>query len=390
MTAEQREREHALLSASGAEKWLNCPPSARLEETLPDSNSGYAAEGQLAHKIAELKLFKYFNPMGPKAYKDKMAELEADPLYAPEMQRHTDEYVEYIKGVAMSYPTNPLVFIEKRVDYSHIAPEGFGTDDCLLIHGHDLHIFDLKYGQGVPVSVENNSQLKLYALGTLQHFGMFYDLRNITLHIIQPRLEFSGSWLTSRDELMAWGESIKLIAGKAFAGEGEYQQGPWCRFCRAKNLCRARAEFQLALAPEYEMKKPPLLTDQEVGEALLKAQQLAKWAADLEEYAEAQLLAGGEIPHWKLVEGRSTRQFTDQDAAFTKLIKEGTDEALLYERKPITLTAVEKLFKKKEFESLLSDYIIKPPGKPTLAPETDKRKPITAKTTAAEDFSQPA
>ncbi|MFZ5975223.1 MAG: DUF2800 domain-containing protein [Bacillota bacterium] len=386
--AQEPEREHALLSASGAHKWLHCPPSARLEDMLPDQTSVYAEEGRLAHAIAELRLRKlYIEPMGPRKFNAALKQLQADPLYQDEMLRYTDTYVEYVQRVVHSYTQPPHIVVEKQLNYSDYAPEGFGTGDCIIIGGHALHIIDFKYGKGVSVSAESNPQMGLYALGALKEYALVYDIDVVTMAIIQPRLDNISEHLTTADDLRAWGESIKPAAQQAYNGEGEFCAGEWCRFCRAKAQCRAQADTHLALEV-FGGKLPPLLTNKEVGDILVRARNLQAWVSSLEDYALSELLKGEEIPGWKAVEGRSTRQFINTDEAFAALVAAGYDEALLYERKPITLTSVEKLLGKAKFDELLKSRIEKPPGKPALALLSDKREAITNKTTAAEAFGK--
>jgi hypothetical protein len=383
-----KERAHALLSASGAYRWLNCTPSARLEEQLPEKTSEYAEEGRLAHEIAELKLRKHFTtPMGPKQYNTALKKLQSKPLYDPEMLTHTDAYLEYIQSVVHSYPSPPYVTVEKRLNYSQYVPEGFGTGDCIVIGGKVLNVIDFKYGKGVPVDADQNPQMMLYALGALAEYSMLYAIDTVKMAIVQPRLNNTSEFEVYAEDLQAWGESIKPIAQTAFDGGGEFCSGDWCKFCRAKAQCRARSTTMTALEA-FGKKLPPLLTNDEVGNILTRAQTLKAWVADLENYALTALLQGEEISGWKAVEGRSNRQFDDTDKTFTDLIKAGIDEAVLYERKPITLTSVEKLLGKAKFVELTGAHVIKPPGKPTLAPEKDKREAIANKTTAEEAFGQ--
>jgi hypothetical protein len=369
--------KHALLGASGAARWLACTPSARLEEQFPDSASTYAAEGNLAHAIAELKLRKTFvDPMGPRKFNNQLKKLKEHQLYQPEMLKHTDTYLEYVQGLVHGFDSPPYIAVEKRVDYSEYVPEGFGTADCIIIGGNTLWVIDLKYGKGVPVAAEDNPQMMLYALGAYSAYSFLYPIEKVVMAIVQPRLDSISEWEISTDVLLYWATNTVMgAAEKAFKGEGDFVPGEHCRFCRAKSLCRARSEFNTAIEVKYP-DKPPLLSNDEVGQLLLKAQDLAKWVKDLEEYALAECLAGNEIPGWKAAEGRSVRQFTDTDAAFKVLIDAGYDEAVLYERKPITLSATEKLVGKKKFNELLASFVDKPPGKPTLVPESDKREPI--------------
>lgn len=368
--------EHAFLSASGAHRWTHCTPSAMLEKQFPDNAGSYAAEGTLAHSLAELKLRKQFEIMKMSDYKQQMAAIQADELYQPEMDGYTDTYVDYIRSLCMAFPAMPYVVIEKRLDFSHIVPGGFGTGDCVILYGDTLHICDLKYGKGVPVSAENNPQLRLYALGAIHEYSLLYDIKKVQMHIIQPRLDNLSTDTLTADELRQWGDSVKLLAEQAANGTGNYHAGDWCRFCRAKAQCRARAVQMLEIG---EKRKDALLSDAEIGEILTAAQSLQSWVKSLEDYAEKQLIAGKEIPGWKLVEGRSNRTITDTDAAFHVLGQSGYDEALLYERKPLNLTALEKLCGKKHLTELIGDYIVKPPGKPTVVPAADKRRPYAKK-----------
>jgi len=382
------EREHALLSASGAHRWLVCTPSVRLEEQFPDTTSEYAKEGTLAHEIAELKLRKYFiEPMSQRSFSAKLNKFKKRELFQDEMLKHTDTYLEYLQSITLSFSSKPYVAVEKRVDYSAYAPEGFGTCDCIIIHGEDLYVTDFKYGKGVPVSAENNPQMKLYALGAYLEYSLLYPIKQVHLAIVQPRLDSISEWSLSIDELLAWGEEIKPIAQKAFNGEGEFVPGEHCKFCRAKAQCRARAEQYTALE-DFKMMKPPLISNEEVGTILEKAIALEAWVKDLKEYALAESLKGNEIPGWKAVEGRSVRQFTDIDKAFEHLKQNGIDEAMLYERVPLTVSKLEKQLGKKEFRSLVEEagFVEKSPGKPTLAPISDKRQAITAAPDAASDF----
>ncbi len=382
------QREHALLSASGAQKWLNCPPSARLEDSLPEETSPYAEEGRMAHAVAELLVRSCIENTSKADFQARLKQLQQHPLYQPEMLEHGENYLDYIKSLIHAFSAPPHVAVEKRLDYSAYVPEGFGTGDCLILGGSVLHIVDYKYGQGKPVDAEDNPQMKLYALGAIAAYEMLYAVDTVRMTIFQPRLGIVSEWETSVADLRAWGESIKPVAQLAYKGEGEFCPGPWCDngFCKARYTCRARSGV-LTAVEAFGKKEPALLTPEEVGAALEKGRELAAWVNALEEYALAQCLAGNEIPGWKAVEGRSNRQFSDVDAAFAVLKAAGYDEALLYERRPIPLTAVEKLTGKKQFEELLGSYVIKPPGKPTLVPASDRREPITNQITAKEAFA---
>lgn len=400
--------KHALLSASSAARWLTCTAAPRFEEGLPESTSAYAEEGRLAHAVAELKVLKKFTILSSRTYTTRLNKLKKDPLYDPEMDKTTDLYLEHLLEQAMTYNSSPTVAAEVKVDFSDYVPEGFGTCDCVMIGGDTLCITDYKHGKGVPVSAERNPQMMLYALGALKRYAPIFGdaVKKIRMSIDQPRLDSYSTDTITVEELRAWGDSIKPIASKAFSGFGEFVPGDHCRFCRGKAQCRARANVNTALedfagcvpagsltpeelqsmeaAKASGVEPPALLTDEEIGDLLIRGKLLVKWYADLEEYATTALLNGKPIPGWKLVAGRSDRAFTDQDAALKAVIEAGYDEALVYDRKPKTLAQLEKLMGKKDFEAAVGSYVIKPPGKPKLAEASDKRD---AYNPAASDFA---
>ena len=376
--------KHALLSASSAARWLVCTAAPRFEAQLPETTSQYAEEGSLAHEFAELKTRKKFTVMAKSTYTKLIKKLKENPLYTAEMDRYTDEYVERLEEQALTYPSTPSVAAEVKVDFSKYVPEGFGTCDNTMIGGDTLSITDFKYGQGVPVSAENNAQMRLYALGALERYEAVYGdtIKTVRMSIDQPRLNSYTSEVITADELKAWGEGIKPIAEEAYRGNGKFVPGEHCRFCRGRAVCRARAKENTALEEFKDV--TPLLSADEIGRLLTKAKELVKWAKDLEEYAQEKLLSGENVPGWKLVEGRSDRAFTNQDEAIKAALDAGYDEALIYDRKPKTLAGLEKLMGKTEFSNILGQYVYKPPGKPTIAPENDKRPVYNC---AARDFA---
>ena len=400
--------EHALLSASSAHRWLACTAAPRFEEQFPNGTSDYAEEGSLAHSVCELYARKHFTVMTNRKFNSELKKLQAKPHYSDEMLKTAEKYVDYLREKAMSYPTTPYVTFEVKVDFSDYVPEGFGTCDCVMIGGDTLHITDYKHGKGVEVSAEENPQMRLYALGALKMFAPVFgdSIKKVSMGICQPRItdDESEDGLTV-EELRAWGESIKPRAKEAYDGPGTFCPGEHCRFCKGKAQCRARADQNTAFedfkdcaiagkaAPELQALSPetraviglpPMLSDAEIGELLVRAEGLVQWYKDLCEYATQNILNGKEIPGWKVVAGKSNRAFKDVEAAFSKVIEAGYDEALLYERKPITLTGVESLLGKAKFETLLKDCVHKPLGKPTLVPLSDKREPYS---TAAADFA---
>lgn len=385
---------HAKLSASSAARWMACPPSANLAATMPDTASSYAAEGTLAHALGELLLRRYFTPSVDSKTVEKERERLIDestwdgqPLYQPEMDGYVQTYVDYVKSIALGC-TAPFVALEKRVDFSAWVPGGFGTADCIIISGDEMHIIDLKYGKGVPVSAEGNPQLQLYALGAYDTYHLLYGIKSATLHIVQPRIDNVSAWPLSIEDLLAFGDKAHERALLADKGEGEYAAGEWCQFCPANAVCRARADYNIQLAGFTKL-QPPTLSNDEIGRYLELGRDVKSWLTDLEEYALSQCLAGNEVAGWKAVEGMSRRQWTDQDAAFKAIEASGIDEAMLYERKPLTLAQVEKMLGKKAFGAF-AEYVYKPPGKPTLVVESDKREAIDNSVKAENVFKKVA
>lgn len=389
------ERDHALLGPSNAYQWAACPPSARLSEGLPDTGSEAAKEGTLAHELAELKLRNYFfsQDFGKRKLAAAVKKLKEDPLWNDEMMGYTDDYLDYVRAAALSFQSEPSVAIEKRVDISGYVPECFGTADCLLIGSGIIHVIDFKYGKNPSgrVEAENNLQMQLYALGAWTSSRMLYKVDRIRMSIVQPRLpDGITEWEIPLEKLLETGEWIRERAQLAWKGEGEYRPDEkTCRFCRAKSRCRARAEknLELAFAPA-KGKLPPLISNEEMGKYLLQGQDVAKWLSDLQDCALQECLAGRDVPGWKAVEGRSTRKWTDMDAAFGRLIESGINAAVLWERKPVTLAQIEKIVGKKDFAECVGEYVVKESGKPALVQESDNRPAITNRVAAAEAFKE--
>lgn len=397
--------KHAILSPSAAHRWLHCTPAPRVEAEFPETTSEYAEEGRLAHSVCELAAKKKFTVMNNRAYNSRLKKLKADPKWGDEMLSTAATYVEHLTEHAMRFEHAPYVALEVQVDITDYAPEAFGTCDCIMIGGDELIITDYKHGKGVPVSAQDNPQMLLYALGALKLYRPIYGdmIRRVSTYIDQPRLDsYDGASMTV-EELLAWGESIKPKAAAAFMGTGEFAPGEWCRFCRAKAKCRARANQNTALEDfkdciplgrsipmqtEYDatgFKPSNCLTDEEIGALLVRAEGLVAWYNDLKEYALVACLNGKTIPGWKAVEGRSTRAWTDQDAALEALMAGGVEEAIIYDRVPKTLAQLEKVIGKQRFGELVGGMITKSPGKPALAAESDKRPAYNG---AAADFSE--
>lgn len=363
---------HATLSASASHRWLMCPPSVRLSEQFPDDGgSEFAAEGTEAHELCEYKL------------KSALGMPAEDPV--PHLQRYCEEMEDCANGYAVHVLSlveeakqtcsDPKVLIEQRVDFSEWVPEGFGTADCIIVVDGTLRIVDYKHGLGVLVEAENNPQMKCYALGALGIFDALYDIDTISMTIYQPRRENISTWEISREELLEWAEdTLKPIASLAFSGEGEFCSGEWCRFCRAKHACRARAEANLMLT-KHDFKLPELLEDAEIEFIISRVDELTSWATDIKEYALKRALSGKDWHGWKLVEGRSVRKFSNDDEVAKAVSKAGFDP---FEKKLLGLTSMQKLLGKTRFDELLSGLVIRSKGKPALVPESDKRPEVSS------------
>lgn len=366
--------KHALLGASSAARWIACPPSARATENLPGETSKYAEEGTQAHEVCETALRHKLKDWE----NGKPFNLLTDWVHQPtltEMVNAANQYVEFVYLQWGLYLHQPEVFIEQEVDVSQWVPGGFGTCDCLLIGDGILHIIDFKYGQGVPVSPERNPQLMYYALGAYAPFEGIEEVSTVRLSIVQPRMqEEPQTWVVSLADLLTWArEVLQPAAEMAWKGKGEFCTGPHCRFCKAHPACRAWKDKYGPLAGFEPYPEPATLSDEELGEWLQKLEGLAAYARDLEEYAQQALMEGRALPGWKLVQGRSTRKWTDQDAAFQQMQADGIDEAMLYTRTPISLTVAEKMIGKKKFAETMSAFITKAPGTPKLAQASDPR-----------------
>lgn len=381
--------QHALLSASGAHRWLHCTGSPLLEKDFPDSTSVYAQEGTLAHELCELKLMAYTGEITKRKLTSMKNKLMKSELWQPEMDSTSEAYLDYIKDITMSYTVKPVILTEKKVDFSRYVPEGFGTADCLILAGDTLHVVDYKHGKGVVVDADHNPQMMLYALGAMSELSLLYRFKFVHMTIVQPRVNNISEFTMTADELIEWGEKgVKPKAEAAMSGKGEFEAGDWCRFCRAKRQCKARYEANDSLYSELSVQHDPrLITLAELGDYLKRGKDMAAWLEDMKEYALSESLAGADVPGWKAVEGRGSRAFTDTDEAVDTLIKNGIDESVLYERRVLTLAQMEKAVGKKAFGELVGDLVVKNPGKPTLVEESDKRPRITNQPTAADVFN---
>jgi len=369
---------HALLSASSSHRWLNCPPSARLCENYKDQGSDYAQQGTDAHRLCEHKL-KLALGMDTEDPTSQLA------FYDTEMEDCACGYADYVLSkviAAKKNCRNPLVMIEKRLDFSRYVPEGFGTGDCIIIADGILYIIDYKHGQGVEVSATENPQMMLYALGALELFDDIYDIDHICMCIYQPRKNNLSEYAIQKNTLLQWAENTLIpVARLAYEGGGAFQAGEHCRFCQAKATCRARAEYNMELT-KLDFEPPATLDNAEIAEILTKVDELTAWVGDVKDYALQQALNGATYPGFKVVEGRSNRKYSNEEAAAKAVTDLGLNP---YEQKLLSITAMTKMLGKKQFENVLGALVYKPQGKPVLVPESDKRPPM-ALNTARDDF----
>lgn len=381
---------HAVLGASSAHRWMNCPGSVALNANAPDRSSTYADEGTLAHSLAENMINYNLGRMTKREFNKVFDTIKKNELYSQEMQDYIEGYVNTIwelMNEAKKTTPDAELLTEQRLDFSRYVPDGFGTGDVVIVCDGFVHVIDLKYGKGVGVSAEENPQLMLYGLGALAAYDLLYGIKTVKMTIIQPRLDIVSSYEVYAEDLEEWGENtVRPKAEAALLPDAPCSAGSWCQFCKVKATCRARAEANLELA-RFEFQDPRLLSDEEIGGILKRAGEVAAWAGDVKAYAQTEAVEHGKKwDGWKLVEGKSNRKYTDELAVAKALTTAGYDEAVLYERKLLGITAMEKLVGKKNFTELLGELVVKPAGAPTLVEATDKRPEINSAESAKEDF----
>nr|DAL78641.1 MAG TPA: Protein of unknown function (DUF2800) [Caudoviricetes sp.] len=374
--------KHAYLSASASHRWLACPPSAKLCANIADQSSEYAQQGTDCHELCAYLVEKALG----RAVTDPTENLT---FYDVEMQNCAEEYRNYVLEqieAVKELCQDPQVMIEQRLDFSRWVENGFGTGDCVIVADEVLQIIDYKHGLGVLVSAGDdehggNSQMMCYALGALDAFGDLYDINQIKMTIFQPRRDNISTYTISKEKLLKWADEVLApTAQLAYTGKGEFKAGDHCQFCKVKATCRKRAEYNLELA-KYDFEMPATLDDIEIAAILAKVDEMISWGNDIKEYALQQAQSGVHFDGWKIVEGRSNRKFTDEAAVASKVKDAGYNP---YEKKLLGITAMSTMLGKKKFEELLGELVYKPPGKPTLVPESDKRPVMN---TAQDDFS---
>lgn len=388
------QRAHALLSASGASRWLNCTPSAKLEDEYGDkTTSPYAAEGTLAHELAELYLRKdVLENISDADFEKSLEEIMANELFNDEMLEVVPTYTDYCEDQFIEAKNNndfAIIEIEQTLDLTEYVPESFGTADTVIISDGIMEVIDLKYGKGIPVYADWNKQLMLYALGALRKYDTMYDIDEVRVTIVQPRINNISSWQISVEELLKWAEEdLRPTADKAFHGEGELNAGDWCRFCGVRNQCKKLYEQQFEIA-KHEFAEPQLLSDNDIADIVQRTPKLVEWANSVAEYAKKKAIEENkQWPGLKLVEGRSRRKWIDEDKALETIFEQfpELDEADVTTTKINGITAIEKLVGKKKFFEKLKDVVVTPQGNPTLVPLQDKR-PAMGVQQAQLDFS---
>lgn len=374
-------KKHALLGASSSARWLVCTPSARLEAMFPDEQSPYAAEGTVAHDLAEAIL------------RHKLEGKKAPKLddYSTEMVEAVNRYVDICEekvNEARARSSDAEAMIEARLDFSRWVPEGFGTGDMVIVADGILEVIDLKYGKGVPVSAVENTQMRLYALGAYDVNEYLYDIKTVRMTIVQPRLDSVSTDEMALEELLDWGEEIKPIAQRAFNGEGDCTPCDYCNFCKARHTCRALADTCLTAFYKDGGKLNQLLTDSEVSDILAMKDLITKWIKGVYDFAYEKALSGEkQWPGYKLVEGTSRRTITDPDAAAKTLLDNGYKEEDIFKPRELEgITNLQKVLGKKGVTEYLEAYIDKPEGKPTLVPDSDKRPAINTVETMMNEF----
>ncbi|WP_277292709.1 DUF2800 domain-containing protein [Veillonella caviae] len=375
-------KKHALLGASSSARWLVCTPSARLEAMFPDEQSPYAAEGTVAHDLAEAIL------------RHKLEGKKAPKLddYSTEMVEAVNRYVDICEekvNEACARSSDAEAMIEARLDFSRWVPEGFGTGDMVIVADGILEVIDLKYGKGVPVSAVENTQMRLYALGAYDVNEFLYDVKSVRMTIVQPRLDSVSTDEMALEELLDWGEEIKPIAQRAWNGQGECTPCNYCNFCKARHTCRALADTCLTAFYKDGGKLNQLLTDREVSDILGMKDLITKWIKGVYDFAYEKALAGEkQWPGFKLVEGTSRRTITDPEAAAQTLLDNGYKEEEIFKPRELEgITNLQKVLGKKGVAEYLEAYIDKPKGKPTLVPESDKRPAINTVESMANEFT---
>lgn len=381
---------HALLSPSSASRWIACTPSARFEQQFPDSTSVFAEEGTLAHSLGELLIRNKLGEIKKASYKKLLEQIKSNELYEEAMFEYCDEYATFVMerfAEAQTRSKHAQIHLEIKLDLTKWVPNGYGTSDVIIVADDFMETIDLKYGKGVPVSVEENKQQMLYALGAIEAYEFLFDIHTVRMTVFQPRISNTASWETNITGLKLWAEDeLTTRANMAHNGEGEFVPGPHCGFCKGKAVCKALASFNLQLA-KHEFADPNKLSDDDISDIMQKTKMFVNWIDAVNDYALDQAINHGKKwPGYKVVEGRSNRKYTDAEKIAEILLSKGFNADTIYNKKLLSITDMESELGKKIFTDLVGEYVIKPQGKPTLAPSTDKRPEINSLEKAQKEF----
>lgn len=388
-------RDHAALSASGSHRWLHCTPSVLLEERYGvQGDTTYAEEGTKAHELAECYIKRDLLHDKSKSLGHEIAAIKESDYYDREMEISVGEYVERIREIyeaAKSEDDLAELITEQRVDLRDWVPESFGTTDCTVIANGRMVVIDLKYGKGVRVDAEGNPQLRLYALGSYKTHSLFYDIKTVTMVIIQPRIDHISMETIGIDELLDWAEKeVKPKAKEAFAGDGELSTGDWCQFCKMRSRCRKLYEENIERAKECFGDDPRVMTDADIADVVTRGDSITGWINAVVEYATSLAVNEGKtFEGLKLVRGRSVRKWADEEHVPEVILARfpGLTMGQLTKVKMVGIGDVEKLVGKKTFNERLEDLTVKPEGKLTLVPLSDKRPAANQTDEAKEAFA---
>lgn len=384
---------HALLSPSGASRWMACTPSARFEENFQDSSSSFAEEGTLAHTLGELLINLALKRITKPAYKKALAKIEESEYYNESMFEYCSDYATFVMekyNESLAKTKDAQIFLEEKLDLTDYIPNGFGTGDVVIVADGLMRTIDLKYGKGVPVEVVKNKQQMLYALGALKRFDFLYGVDSIEMSIFQPRIGNVASWSISVRDLEDWANlELRPKAKLAHSGEGDFVPGSHCGFCKGKATCKALADYNMELA-KHEFKSPNTLSDEAVSDIMTRTKLFVNWIDAVNDYALDQAINHGKKwPGYKVVEGRSNRKYADEEAILQALNNTKGLEAKDYLTAPklFTITNLEKSLGKDEFNEIVGKFVIKPQGKPVLVVAEDKRPELNSADAAVQDFS---
>jgi hypothetical protein len=380
---------HAILSPSGASRWLACTKSALLEQQFEDRAGEAAQEGTLAHKIGEILIKR--DTLTNYQYALDITPCLNDPLYKPEMMGYMEDFASFVIerfNAAKAITPDAILEQEVKLPLEKFTGEkgAYGTGDNIIIADGTMEVIDLKYGKGVRVEAEENKQMILYALGALELYAEWYQIDRVKMTIYQPRIDNFSTWICTVGDLICWANYIIPVADMALHGKGDFVVGDHCQFCRAKPVCKKHADYQMEIA-KHDFLDPALLNDTEVVDILKRKKAFTDWLKAIDEYALAEaVLKNKKWPEMKLVEGRSVRKYSDQEKVAAVLIEDGWTEEQIYKKELFGITAMTGVLTKKVFETLVGPFLVKPPGKPTLVAETDKRDEINSLDAAKSDF----